>query len=510
MAREPARYRVKGTKLYIRPGRGMQAYEAAGTGRRARFWHAPRVGPNAALERSLPALRGRSRQADRNDGMAASAIDGLATEMVGTGLKPKFRTPDRNLNRELARLWADWTDEADADGRLDFYGLQGLLARSVVAGGDAFIRLRLRQPGDMATVPLQLQLLESEFCPDELTMPFAGGLAAGNEISQGVEFNIIGQRVAYWLYRRHPGDRNGNWFLDSEAKRVPASEVLHCLFPRRPGQIRGEPWLSRALITLRDLDLFQDATLKRQQAASMIAGFVTEPADDTFGGDDSQEEDEAESGVLNVKMEPGTLIGLEPGQEITFNNPPDAGTTYDPFTTWQLRYIAASIGILYEQLTGDYTSANDRQYRAAINAFRRRCEMWQFHMPILWRWLDLAILAGKIQPRGLSDAELRRVDWIGQKRPYIHPVQDVQADIAAVRAGFTARADIVSGQGDDVEDVDERQAQDNARADEAGLAHDSDGRRPAKGGAAPEPDGGGDGGRQDEGGEGEQRGRPDA
>ena len=31
----------------------------------------------------------------------------------------------------MQELWDDWTEEADADGRTDFYGLQALVCRAL-------------------------------------------------------------------------------------------------------------------------------------------------------------------------------------------------------------------------------------------------------------------------------------------------------------------------------------------------------------------------------------------
>jgi Bacteriophage capsid protein len=47
--------------------------------------------------------------------------------------------------------------------------------------------------------------------------------------------------------------------------RVPASEIIHLFRPLRPGQIRGEPWLARALVKLNELDQYDDAELVRRK-----------------------------------------------------------------------------------------------------------------------------------------------------------------------------------------------------------------------------------------------------
>ena len=70
-----------------------------------------------------------------------------------------------------------------------------------------------------------------------------------------------------------------------ETVRVPASEIMHLFRPLRPGQIRGEPWLARALVKLNELDQYDDAELVRKKTAAMFAGFVTRlaPEDNLLG-----------------------------------------------------------------------------------------------------------------------------------------------------------------------------------------------------------------------------------
>ncbi|EPP2914045.1 TPA: phage portal protein, partial [Pseudomonas aeruginosa] len=144
-------------------------------------------------------------------------------------------------------LWLDWTDESDADERTDFYGQQALAARMVEESGECFIRLRPRRPEDDLAVPLQLQLLPAEFVPVEKNEVARNG----NLIRAGIEFNALGKRVAYWMYRRHPGDSAVMAAGYNQLVRVPASEVLHVFEPLEAGQLRGVPRLSRVLLRLR-------------------------------------------------------------------------------------------------------------------------------------------------------------------------------------------------------------------------------------------------------------------
>jgi hypothetical protein len=85
----------------------------------------------------------------------------LRRHCIGTGIKPVLH-PDASIKEQIQSLWLRWTDEADASGLTDFYGLQAMACRSVMEAGECFIRLRPRLPKDGLSVPLQLQLLEAE------------------------------------------------------------------------------------------------------------------------------------------------------------------------------------------------------------------------------------------------------------------------------------------------------------------------------------------------------------
>lgn len=460
--------------------RADSAYSTTGSAMRARRWSPSKIGPNAALDYSADKLRAQSRDQVRKNALAASAVDRITSNVVGTGIKPQ--APDA----ATAALWLRWTDESAADGMLDFYGQQAQVMRAVVETGECFVRLRARLPQDRMTVPLQLEVLESEFVPMDKNEPAGNGRG---EIRQGIEFdpNVRSRRVAYWVYRRHPYDNSPMMgSTDTEAVRVPASEMLHVFIPGRPGQLRGEPWLTRALERLKDLDEYDKAELVRKKVAAMFVGFIRRPTPDGMTLDDLEDlwgNAEGQGGVGEVSLEPATMQMLAPGEDVEFAAPSDVGGQYEVFIRAQHRAIAAAIGVLYEQLTGDYSQVNDRTWRAAVNEFRRRCEGWQHHLmvyqfcrPVWRRWSELAVLSGAL-PASFNTAA--PVKWTPQAWPYINPVQDVQGRREEVLAGFTSRTAVVSERGEDAAVIDAENAADNARADSLGLKYESDGRTTA-------------------------------
>ncbi|WP_186002383.1 phage portal protein [Mycobacterium sp. KBS0706] len=468
------RTRIKGTRLYIG---GEPDFDGAGQGRRLRHWRPSSSGINAILSGSLTWLRARSRDLARKDPWAGNGIETYAANLVGTGIKPMSRAKDEAFREALQELWLDWTDESDADGLTDFYGQQRLAARSVIEAGEVLIRFRPRRSTDGLSVPLQIQVIEADHLPVEKTEP----LPNGNQIICGVEFDTTGQRVAYWLYQKHPGEiLTGN--VSMIPVRVPASEVLHIFKPLRPGQVRGYPWLSSVILKIRDMLEYGDAEVVRKKFAAMFTAFITSQEADTAGLVGAADPETGTGGV----MEPGTTQFLKPGEDIKFAEPADVGGSYEQFMRVNLRAIAVGIGVTYEQLTGDLTGVNFSSIRAGLNEFQRRCEAeqeqtlaFQLCRPIWARWMDEAVLAGALAAPGYAanPRPFRRVAWVAPGWRYVNPAQEEAADQAAIRGGTKSRRQVVSERGDDVERVDREIAADNARADKLGLVLDTDARK---------------------------------
>ncbi|PBJ03241.1 Phage portal protein, lambda family [Pseudomonas sp. ACN5] len=425
-----------GRSGFLMPSNIKASYEGAAEGRRSASWDAPDAGFNSIAIPALRNLRSRSRAAVRNDPYAFNIIDKRVSNLIGTGITPRPKTQDDELRHLLQELWADWTEESDADGLTDFYGQQALIARTVETAGECFIRLRPRSLDEGLVVPLQLQVLAPEFVPhDKFEMA-----RNGNIIRAGIEFSPDSRRVAYWMYRSHPGDVSSLNSGYNQLVRVPASQVLHIFEPVEPGQLRGLPRLSPVLKRLRSLDNYDDAVLFRQEVANLFAGFIKKPSPD----DIQTPVDPVTGAPLNlasdgftpmVALEPGTMQELLPGEEVEFSTPPDAGNNYADFMRQQLMAAAAGAGMPYEILTGDMREVNDRALRVVLTEFRRRLEQLQFGVyvhqlcrPVRAAWMDMAVLSGAVLLPDYTQRrrEYLRTRWVPQGWAYIHPVQDVQ------------------------------------------------------------------------------------
>lgn len=468
-------HRSGGSVLNVR-----NAYEAASSGRRLKVWAPGQLGPNAALLHDLKTLRDRSRDAIRNNAWMKRAADNLVSNEIGTGILPRSLAPDKDFRKKVEALWEDWSSVADADGVLDIFGLMALCVRERIESGEIFVRKRLRDLNSGFPVPLQLQLLEAEFCPHgENRM-----LQNGRIVRAGIEFDGLGQRRAYWMYSSHPGDS----FLGAQTLNlvpVPAASVMHHYTPLRSGQIRGVPWLVQALIKARDFDEYEDAELIRKKTRASYTGIIRrqnygeeEYKFDPFTGE-ALERDKNEVPMMNV--EPGSMPSLLPGEDVTMFDG-DQGSGYDEFVRRALLGLSAGSNVPYEFLTGDYKSVNDRIMRVIRDEYHRSIEQSQWHLtipqicnPIWIAFIDTAILSGALAAEDYSTrrAEYLKVDWHTQRWPYLHPLQDVQASVLEIQAGLSSRKRIAAERGMVVEEIDQENSEDKKRASELGLKYET-------------------------------------
>ena len=462
---------------------GTPTYDGVGSGRRALAWSVGNPGAIAALLFTQNELRAKSRDLVRRNAWANAALESYVANAIGTGIKPQAMVADPAQREAIQALWREWTVDADAAGLTDFYGLQALACRAMLEAGEVLVRLRYRRPEDGLAVALQIQVLEAEHLPMNLNTAAENG----NLIRAGIEFDRLGRRVAYHLYRSHPEDgmltpMSGDGGLSTV--RVDAAEIMHVFRPMRPGQIRGEPWLARALVKLNELDQYDDAELVRKKTAAMFAGFVTRlsPEDSLLNEGLSDA-----NGVSLGGLEPGTMQILEPGEDIKFSQPADVGASYAEFLRMQFRAVAAAMGVTYEQLTGDLTQVNYSSIRAGLLEFRRRVEALQHGVIVhqlcrpIWRaWMAQAVLEGALTLPGFArGGEAKRrawlaVKWIPQGWQWVDPLKEADAMKAAIRSGLMSRSEAISANGYDAEDVDREIAADNVRADGLGLVFDSD------------------------------------
>jgi lambda family phage portal protein len=297
----------------------------------------------------------------------------------------------------------------------------------------------------------------------------------------GIELDLLGKRAAYWFYPIHPGDAPIEPGITGMAPiRVPASEVLHIFKCTRPGQMRGVPLITPALVRMFLLDQYDDAELERKRIAAMFAGFVTSPMPEDILAQGPVDASADEPDINLSGLEPGTMQLLRPGESVTFSEPADVGGTYEAYQYRQQLALFAAVGIPYSLATSDLRRANYSSLRGSIVEYRRKLEQMQHNIfvfqmctPIWRRWLDTAVLAQAVAIDAsayVADAvDFQRARWIPQRNDWVDPLKDRQAEKLAVDAGFKSRSDVIEAEGHDPEENDRRIAADQKRATDLDL-----------------------------------------
>lgn len=462
---EAAAKRIRVRQAYER----ARLYDGATKGRRGEgFRRAQNDGPAQGLG-ELEVLRNRARALSRNNGYAIKAVNAIAANTIGTGIVLQIKNKRKNGTSQLATAWKRWseTTACDYNNQSTFAGLQELAVKVIVESGEVFIR-RVAESAEYARttgqVPLRLQLLEPEYLDTGKDTLIGTG---GNNVIAGIEFDASGQRVAYWVHKRHPSLAG-----EKESIRVEAKDLLHIYRLDRAGQLRGIPWGAPVILNLSDLDSYEDAELTRRRVAACFAGFINSEIDDTVAAD--------EDGVPLVdRLEPGILERLSPGESITFATPPTV-TGYAEYATSVLHKIAAGYQVPYSVLTGDFTQVNFSSGRMGWLEFQRLIEQWRWNMIIprflnpVWGWFTVA--AGV---QGLVTSAVE-VEWTAPRREMIDPLKEIEALERAVKAGFMTMPEAIRELGYDPDSNIEEIKDWNTKLDGASIILDSDPRKDPK------------------------------
>lgn len=467
----------------------LRGYEAASNGRLNANWKAPRGDADSNIIRDGQNLRDRSRDAVRNHPLAAKVVTTHADNLVGPGIMPRAKVKNNPAAEEqINDLLDKWSKECHVEGTMNLSGMLYTLARMMVMDGEGFIRRRRRRLSDGLTVPLQLQLLDSEFCDwnkSQLQAPGVNGIVAG------IEYDPIGRRRGYWMFPANP--RSGRTTMQTYmvSSFVPADDVAH-MFEPQTNMSRGVPWLSPSLTEMQDLRDYEVAENIRKRAEACHVGVII-PGDDevedpNIGFDETEDPANAANAVQMrdiygnpyERMEPGMFTVAHGGKDVKFNNPAiSAGI--ESYIRTRHRSIAAGVRLPYELMTGDFSQANFASGKLGLIAYRQFVTdmQWNFIIPqVLERIAGWFLQAAK--EAGLVPVDLQ-VEWEWEPPEFaeINRLDEARADLIEMRMGKRSPQEVIGKTGRNpkkvLEEFNEWFTAVDATA--AGLVFDSDPRR---------------------------------
>ena len=475
----------------------LGGYNGASRSRQAlRNWNPYAGDANSDTITDLPMLRSRSRDLARNAPIGGAAINVAVTNVIGTGLSMQSN-PDISVlgwsdeqasawKREVEAEWALWCNSTDCDATraMNFYGLQSLALRSMLESGDVLaITPAINRGGAYS---LAVQLIEADRLSNKNS-----AMDTENKIS-GVTIDSNGAAIRYDIAKKHPGAllrSVGNEWTEIDA-RSPSGRinVIHLFERKRPGQIRGVPYLAPVIEHLKQLARYSDAELQAAVVSAALAIFVKMDAD-AFGSlfDDAARQNYLEkagswNGSVDVE-ETANMINLAPGESIDVPTLGRPNANFDPFFLSMLKQIGPVLEIPFEVLIKHFSSSYSAS-RAALLDFwrfvrvRRDFMATYFCEPIKNLWFEEAVSTGRISAPGFfADARLRqaytRVSWIGDGPGSIDPEKEINAAVVRMNAGVsTLEKEAAAFDGGDWEANLNQRAKENKIMIDKGLKED--------------------------------------
>lgn len=437
-------------------------------------WLPSNKSADSEIDRDFSKITARARDLIRNDPNAAGVLKKVVANVVGCGRYPQARVMtgeelNDRFNSEAENLFEQWSEECDITGQEDYAGLTAVTLAHLITDGEVIIFMSIDDQAERH--PLRLTIFEA----DHLDSSKSETLPNGNVIRRGVEFNVRGKPVRYWMFPTHPGDALS---FSSQSKPYPAEKIIHIFDRSRASQTRGVSWFAPLIMRMYDLSEYQDYEIQGAKLASAFGLFITtdgNPFEDY--APDGTPKTASDQRTRLTHLEPGTIKYLNPREKLevaSLNRPNNA---YADFIRANQRSASAGMGVSYETFSNDYTSATYSSTRVSLLEERRIYRMIhrllerQLYTRIWKEFIRLAVVNGLLRAPGYEKDPYpwNRVAFAAPSWEWVDPTKDIQAAIMEVELGISTLTDLCDSKGRDFRDVVKRRAKENALLQEAGL-----------------------------------------
>lgn len=470
-------------------GRDTQHFAASRTAREVREWDVPQGDANSDNNEELESLTSRSRDLDRNNGLAKNIRVVKGDNIIGTGLQispmPNWRV--LGMDPDWAAEWsknvkAHWNDYArsrfvDADGEDNFHQLTRLVYNSeFLSGAGIAIPMWKKRAGSIYRTCFKI--IEADRLCNENdvtdTARIAGGVERAND----------GEIIAYWIRNTHPGADD-----QSEAtkwERIPAywpsgrKRFIHVYEKTRPGQSRGVTAASNVLAAFGLLGKYTLTELQSQAINAKITQVLETPLSDEqaaelFGG---KKEDFAQHRQnWSGRLDAGSILKLPVGTTLKSHDPKRPAPAFVAFIEHHLREIGAGFGLPFELAMRNFSKTNYSSARAALlEAWRhfyveRQRLIYQLCNPMFDCWLEEAVDNGTIIAPDFQRFRTAYgyAEWYAPSHLPIDQLKTANANKIRLETGTITKQRIAIEEGEDWEDLAEQRLKERVKDMETEL-----------------------------------------
>lgn len=358
----------------------------------------------------------RSRSLAINNPLAKACIDVLLSHVIGAGLVPQVVG-----NESLEQEFIAWAETHEFGIYKSLYQLQELVLRTVLVSGDCLVNLVIN-----SNDTLSVQLVE----PERVVNP---GFAPNTPLLRnGVELNSEGTPIKYHMLSSHPAEPTGYTHQVVDAKNGTMTKTWLVFKPDRPDQHRGIPIFAPVMGKLKILDRYISSELMASVISSNFCVFVESDSSHNPLGTPTDAVTSDNDTVPQLKMRPGMVVQLAPGEKITTVNPTRPNANLEAFVLALQRIICAGLGLSHEVVTMSFGSNYSASKAAMAQNWKtimywRRLIIQYFCTPIFDYWC------------AYNGYGKHKVEWQGSSRVILDDAKEVAAAKTRVDLGISSR-----------------------------------------------------------------------
>jgi len=506
-------------------GGGFEGAER--TSRETLRWTPRMQSPDNAINAVKEMADARSEDMVQNDGYASGSVmlhkDNIVGSQYRLNAKPNWRAlgvseewaeefqqvvePRFNTLAESIDCWFD------AAGKMTFTDQIRLTVGTFCLAGESLASVEWLK--DQPRRPFKTAILE--ISPHRLSNP--DNMPDDRFLRRGIRRDRFGRPLKYCIRDAHPYDITDlgrfQWKEVAAEKPWGRRQIIHIIEQRLPDQSRGISDMVSVLKQMRMTKNFQEITLQNAVVNATYAAAIESelPSADVFATIGAgQSANPVVSGVdaylqyylgalsgyldssKNIQMDGVKIPHLFPGTKLNLKPVGNPGGVGSDFEQSLLRYIAAPLGLSYEQFSRDYTRTNYSSARASMN------ETWKFMQSrkkvvadrkannIYALWLEEEFARGNVplppgKPRdwfyepGVKDF-LVESDWIGASRGQIDELKETKSALARIDGGLSTYEKECARLGEDFRRVFEQRARENKIMSELSLSFNTSEKKP--------------------------------
>ena len=474
----------------------MQSYDGAGAGFGGQLqrWNVNSKSADAAI---LPTFdTGNARAADlvRNDGYAKSGVQLHIDHIVGHQFKLVYKPnylllgleiDNKEIGEFIKMVEAKFTNFAedprcyiDAERKRTFTMLirEGVgthcKAGEITAKGEYFNKRGTKYKTSIKMI-------------DYARISNPDGAMDTKSLRAGVKSNKHGAALGYHVRTSHPSDCGINFIDNYTWQYIPRElpwgreQFIHVFEPEGEGQTRGVNNFLAALSKLKMLEKFQATTLQNAITNAMYAATIESELDSSevfkaLGGSESggdmlnqfmkTKADFHEVG--GVKLDGVSIPHLLPNETLKLQGVSAPSGNLAAYENGILRNIAKSLGVSFEQLSGNFSDTNYSSARAAMGESykyfigKREVIAKRFANSIFALWFEEAVNLGDIiLPKGAlgNFYEMKtawtRCNWIGAGKTQIDGLKGIKEAIEKISAGLSTYEKEFGNMGEDYQEM---------------------------------------------------------